>query len=299
MSNPLLFFICVVIWGSTWIAITFQLGDVPPIVSVALRFSIAALVLLAFCLVKRLPMRLPVGIHLRMALVGFCLYTLDYTLLYHAEHYIISALVAVLSSSIIYINVVLRRALLGKPMRMEVIQGASVGLLGVILIFWPEFAMLQENAGLWLGISFAAASFFFAASGNVVSEQILDRGTPVVQMNFWAMTYGIVFTSSYALIMDLPFSLPSSHEYWWSLIYLAVFGSVFAFGAYMRLVQQIGSDKAAYVVLMYPVVSLILSTLYEGYVWHWQAGVGVLCILLGNAIAMGKLKRKTPVMAAG
>lgn len=294
MPNIGLFIVCVLIWGSTWIAITYQLGHVAPILSVAYRFSIAALILGLFCKIKGLSLTLPAAIHLRMLMVGLCLYTLDYTLLYYSEQYIISALVAVMSSSIIYINVVLRRVLLKKPIRTEVIWGATLGLVGVFLIFLPEFGQLGTNTMLWVGIGLAMASFFFAAMGNVVSEQILDRGTPVVQMNFWAMSYGVMFTTSYALFTNTPFLLPNSTEYWTALIYLALFGSVIAFGAYMQLVQRMGSDKAAYVVLMYPIVSLLISTLFEGFNWHWPAITGVLFILLGNAIAMGKLKRKPP-----
>ncbi|WP_416306609.1 DMT family transporter [Neptunicella sp. SCSIO 80796] len=294
MPNLGLFTVCVLIWGSTWIAITYQLGHVAPILSVAYRFTIAAIILGVFCKIRGLSLTLPAAIHLRMLAVGLCLYTLDYTLLYHSEHYIISALVAVMSSSIIYINVVLRRLLLKKAIRAEVVWGATLGLFGVILIFLPEFGQLGTNTMLWVGISFAAASFFFAAMGNVISEQILDRGTPVVQMNFWAMSYGLIFTYGYALLTDIPFQLPDNREYWLALVYLALFGSVFAFGAYMRLVQRIGSDKAAYVVLMYPLVSLLISTLFEGFEWHWPALMGVVFILVGNAIAMGKLKRQPP-----
>jgi len=57
----------------------------------------------------------------------------------------------------------------------------------------------------------------------------------------------------------------------------------------MKLVQQIGSDKAAYVVLMYPLVALLLSTIFEGYQWQFQAVIGVVVVLFGNAVAMGKV----------
>lgn len=291
MSNFGLFAICTLIWGSTWIAITFQLGEVAPIVSVAYRFTIAAVILGLYCKIKGLSLALPASVHLRLLIAGISLYTLDYTLLYHSEHYLLSALAAVLSSSVIYINVVLRRLLLRKAVRPEVLWGASLGLVGIILIFLPEFSQIEQDAMLWVGISFAAGSFFFAALGNVVSEQILNKGTPVIQMNFWAMSYGQVFTYGYALINGVAFTLPTDMNYWYALLYLAIFGSVIAFGAYMQLVQRIGSDKAAYVVLMYPLVSLLISTMFEGYLWTWLALLGVVFILAGNAIAMGKLSR--------
>ncbi|WP_289032064.1 EamA family transporter [uncultured Paraglaciecola sp.] len=289
MSNPVLFSVVVLIWGSTWLAITFQFGEVDSSLSVAVRFFFAALILLAYCKFKGLSLALPRHIHIKMAGVGLCLYTLDYSLLYQSQQYIISAIVALMSSGMVYINVVLRRVLLKKAIRPEVIVGATFGLIGIGLIFLPEFSKVSANEYIVLGISFALASFFFASLGNVISERILDHGTPVIQMNFWAMSYGVLFLTVSALASGAEIVIPSNPQYYYSLAYLTVFGSVLAFGAYMQLVKQMGSDKAAYVVLVYPIVALILSTTFEGYTWHTEAFIGVAIVLLGNAIAMGKI----------
>ncbi len=289
MSNPLLFLATVMIWGSTWIAINYQINLVDPAVSVAFRFSIAAAILGFWCWLRNLPLRLPLETHKKLILVGILFYTLDYSFLYAAQHHIISALLALLSSSVIYFNVVLRRVLLGKPMRLEVVIGATFGLIGITMIFIPEFEAMSLNEGLTVGLLFATASFLSAGVGNVVSEKILDAGTPVIQMNFWAMSYSLIFTFGFALISGASFALPTVASYYYALLYLALFGSVLAFGAYMKLLQQIGSDKAAYVVLVYPIVALAISTLFEGYQWTVLSGVGVIIVLFGNAVAMGKI----------
>ena len=289
MSNPVLFSIVVLIWGSTWLAITYQFGEVDPTLSVAYRFLIAAIILFVYCKIKKLSFSLPRHIHFKMAGVGLCLYTLDYTLLYQSQQYIISAIVALMSSGMIYINVLLRRVLLKKPIRKEVMIGATLGMFGIGLIFLPEFDKVSANQYLLLGITLAFTSFFFASLGNVISELILDHGTPVIQMNFWAMSYGVVFIFTAAIFNDAEFTIPTNPHYYYSMFYLSVFGSVLAFGSYMQLVKQMGSDKAAYVVLVYPIVALILSTLFEGYQWHTEAFIGVAIVMLGNAVAMGKL----------
>jgi drug/metabolite transporter (DMT)-like permease len=298
MSNPLLFILVVLIWGSTWIGISYQTGHLDPALSVGIRFGIAACLLGIWGLIKGLSFRLPWDVHKQIILVGLLFYTLDYTFLYAAQQHIISALLALLSSSIIYINVILRRILLGKPMRLEVIIGATLGMLGVTLIFIPEFKALSVNQGLTLGLLFAAVSFLSAGVGNVVSEKILDKGTPVIQMNFFAMSYSLIFTFGYAFISGAELYFPDVASYYYSLLYLAVFGSVIAFGAYMQLLRQIGSDKAAYVVLVYPLIALVFSTFLEGYVWTWLAASGVLLVLVGNAIAMGKLNKHLRIKTA-
>ncbi|MGS2721039.1 DMT family transporter [Paraglaciecola aestuariivivens] len=290
MSNLVLFSVVVLIWGSTWLAITFQFGEVDPTLSVAYRFLIAALILYGYCKFKGLSLSLPRHIHYKLMGVGLCLYTLDYTMLYQSQQYIISAIVALMSSGMVYINVLLRRVLLNKPIRAEVIVGATLGMFGIALIFLPEFSKVSANQFLLLGIGWALGSFFFASLGNVISERVLDHGTPIIQMNFWAMGYGVIFIFIAALVNGAEFTLPTQPQYYYSMLYLAVFGSVLAFGAYMQLVKQMGSDKAAYVVLVYPIVALILSTLFEGYQWHIEALIGVGVVLVGNAIAMGKLR---------
>ena len=289
MSNSALFAIVALIWGTTWIAITFQLGEIHPILSVAIRFSLAAAILGIFCAVRGLSLRLPKHLHIKMAAAGLCFYGLEYSLLYLSQQYIISALVALMSSGMIYINVLLRRVILKKPIRMEVVVGAAFGMLGIGLIFYPEFSQLKADTLLVFGITLALTSFLFAGLGNVLSERILDYGTPVVQMNFWAMSYGSISILAFALVSDIDWVLPTRWEYYLAISYLSIFGSVIAFGAYMKLVRQMGSDKTAYVVLVYPIVALLVSTIFEGYQWYLASLIGVFFVILGNAIAMGKL----------
>lgn len=290
-SNAVLFTICTLVWGSTWIAITFQIHEMHVMLSVALRFALAAFLIGLWCMFAKVSLKLPLKEHKLIALAGIFIYCLDYSFLYAAQHHMISALLAVLSSSVIYFNVILRRILMGKPMRMEVVVGATVGLIGIVMIFLPEFEAFSLQQGIVVGLLFATGSFFSAALGNVVSEKVLSGNVKVLQMNFWAMTYGVIVTLTVALVTGAKFSLPTEPSYYLSLLYLAVFGSVIAFGAYMRLLIQIGADKSAYVVLVYPVVALIISTFFEGFIWTPIAVFGVVVVLIGNAIAMGKMNK--------
>jgi len=289
MNNATLFTLCCLIWGSTWIAITYQIGHTSETFAIALRYLLASLCLGAYCLLKRLPLALPTHIHVKMAGVGLFLYSLNYTLLYMAQAHIISALLALMSSCIIYINVVLRRWWLKEPIRKEVVIGATFGLTGIVCLFVPEFSKVSMDAALALGLGIAFVSFFCASVGNVISERILTSGTPVIQMNFYAMSYAMVLLFITSLLTPGHIVIPTSSSFYLSLIYLALFGSVFAFGAYMKLLKQMGADKAAYVVLVYPMVALVISTFFEGYQWTLLSVVGVIVVLVGNAIAMGKV----------
>ena len=76
-----------------------------------------------------------------------------------------------------------------------------------------------------------------------------------------------------------------------ALLYLAIFGSVIGFTAYFYLVGRIGAGKAAYSTLLFPLVALVISTIWEGYHWQMHAVIGVILILCGNAIFFIKLPR--------
>ncbi|MDH3338021.1 MAG: EamA family transporter, partial [Gammaproteobacteria bacterium] len=67
-----------------------------------------------------------------------------------------------------------------------------------------------------------------------------------------------------------------------SLAYLAVFGSAIAFGCYLALIRRIGSARAAYSSVLFPVVALAISTVVEGYRWTAIAALGIMLTLAGN-----------------
>jgi drug/metabolite transporter (DMT)-like permease len=298
MPNAFYFVLCTLIWGTTWFAINFQLDVINPTYSVGIRFFIAAICLGAIALVKGYPLKFSWRIHRAFLAGGLFLYALDYTFLYAAQQHIVSALLALMSSSVVYFNVILRRVLLGKPIRFDVVVGATSGFVGIAAIFIPELKGMEQQGYVMLGIVFALGSFTSASVGNIVSEKILET-VPVVSFNFYTMLYGSGLIGLGLLVTQTPLVLPTAPSFYIALCYLAVFGSVIAFGCYMKLVQQMGSDRAAYVVLIYPVVALIVSTIFEGYQWSMLSAVGVLLILLGNACAMGKLplQRISPIFA--
>ena len=298
MPNAVYFVLCTLIWGTTWFAINFQLDVINPTYSVGIRFFIAAVCLGLIVLFKGYPLKFSWRIHRAFLAGGLFLYALDYTFLYAAQQHIVSALLALMSSSVVYFNVVLRRVLLGKPIRFDVLVGATLGFVGIAAIFVPELKGMEQQSYVMLGILFALGSFTSASVGNIVSEKTLET-VPVVSFNFYTMLYGSGLIGLGLLVTQTPLVLPSAPSFYIALCYLAVFGSVIAFGCYMKLVQQMGSDQAAYVVLIYPLVALIVSTIFEDYQWSMLFAVGVVLILLGNACAMGKLplQRISPIFA--
>ncbi len=296
----LLFYVSVVlIWGTTWFAILFQLGRVDPLVSIIYRFALAAAVLIVYCLLTGRRMRYPLKDHLFMACLGLFLFFLNYWLFYVAEMSLASGLVAVVFSTMVVWNILFGKVFLGTPVRPTVLLGALMGFAGIAFLFRPELSSFSLSGKGALGLALSLAATVSASLGNIVSARNQMAGIPVVQANAWGMTYGTGLMVMTALLTGKEFTLDVTVPYVTSLIYLALFGSVLAFGMYLTLIGRIGADRAAYTTLLFPVVALGLSFLFEGYRGSPGTLPGVALILAGNAIALGKKTASRPVPASG
>ena len=283
MYNTFLYLITVLIWGSTWLAIKFQLGVISPELSIAYRFGLAAIILIFFSLLRRLPMGFSLKTHAFFALQGFLLFSLNYILVYLAEGYLTSGLVAIIFSLIIVLNVFFGAIFLGNPVRVRVMIGAGLGLLGLVFVFWPELTSLSLSSQKIVGMVLAFIATVSASLGNVVSARNQRHELPVIQTNAYGMLYGAVFMLVTAILRGAALQFDTSPSDVLSLFYLAIFGSVIAFGSYLTLLGRIGLDRAAYVTVLFPVIALLLSTIFEDLRWGIYQLLGVLLILLGNA----------------
>jgi drug/metabolite transporter (DMT)-like permease len=295
MQNAIFYVINVLIWGSTWLAIKFQLGVVAPELSVAYRFFLASALIFIYCAVRKLPLKFSWRQQSLLALQGVLLFSFNYILVYFAELYITSGLVAVIFSSVIILNVIFGALFLRNPVRVRVVIGALVGIGGLALIFWPELAGFDAGSGRALGLLMAIISSVSASLGNILSAYNQKQGLPVIQSNAYGMAYGAAVTLIVALVRGAEVTFDLSVPYVGSLLYLSLFGSVIAFGTYLTLLGRIGPDRAAYITILFPVVALLLSALFESLTMNAYQFAGVAFIIAGNVIV---LKRRKPRAAA-
>src|SRR5690242_17711529 len=270
-----LFLAATLIWGSTWLAIKYQLGVVAPEVSVAYRFALAAAMLAAWCLVTRRPLRFPAREHAFIALQGALLFGLNYVGVYWAEQYATSGLVAVLFSTIVFMNPIGARLAFGTPLGARMLFAAALGVIGVALLFLPELAQARAGGDAALGIVFGLGATAIASAGNLTAVRNQQAGIPVLQGTAWAMFYGAIVAAASAVLHGVAWNFDPRAGYVLSLLYLAAFGSVIAFCAYLTLMQKVGPARSSYVGIAVPVVALAISTLFEGYRWTWVAVLGV------------------------
>ncbi len=292
-QNGFLYLITVLIWGSTWLAIKFQLGIVAPEFSVAYRFLLAAIVLFIYMKLRGLKGKFTLQEHLFMGLQGLMLFSVNYILVYFSELYITSGMVSVLFSAIIVFNVIFGALLLRNPVRGSVLLGSLVGILGLALIFWPEVQGVDLSGQRTLGLALGLISACSASLGNIISARNQRAGIPVIQANAYGMLYGSLFTFVVAFVRGVPVSFDASPAYIGSLLYLAIFGSVIAFSSYLTLLGRIGADRAAYATVLFPVIALALSVLFEGLSLDWLQFAGIALVLLGNVLVVNLKQRAT------
>ena len=294
MQSAAFYLLTSLIWGSTWLVITFQLGVVPPEASIVYRFALAALLLMVYVLARRLPMRFTLRQHAFIALQGTFMFSLNYILVYLAEQNLTSGLVAIVFSMLILSNVVLGAIFLRAPIRPRVVLGGVIGVAGLALVFRPDLSGFVGGSGWRLGLLLSVGAVLSASVGNILSARNQRAGLPVVQTNAYGMAYGAAVTLILAVVRGVPFTFDPTPSYVLSLVYLAIFGSVIAFGTYLTLIGRMGVDRAAYIGVIFPLVALLLSMMFEGLGLGVVGLAGVALVAAGNVLV---LNRRRPASA--
>jgi len=286
--NALLYFVVLLAWGSSWFAISFQLGDVVPQVSIVWRFLLASIILFIWCYFRGLKLSFPWQDHLSWLLLGFFLFCVNYICAYFGTFYLASGLVCLIFSTLTLFTVFNGFIFFRKPIRLPILIGAVVGIAGLSIIFSNEISSTDWSleSGVVKGFLWMLLATFFASIGMLLSGQFQARKMPLVQSNAFSMLYGSMILISYITVSDVSFSFNTSYSYVISLVYLALVASVIGFGVYLKLVGNIGADKASYVNIFTPTIALLLSTLFENYEWSWVGLMGVLLIIIGNIIVL-------------
>jgi drug/metabolite transporter (DMT)-like permease len=286
MGTAPLFIACTVIWGSTWVVITYQLGVVPPAVSVVWRFLLAGLLLVAYCAVTRRPLRFSRSDHGLFAAQGALMFSFNYLFVYWAEQHVVSGLVAVAFSTLTFMSLFAQRVTFGTPITRRALLGALLGVSGVAVLFLPELLASKGDRETALGMVYAVVGTFLAALGGIVAGRIQQRELPVMATSAWGMLYGAAASAIVVVCSGVPWVFDAHAPYLMSLAYLAVVGTVLAFLAYLTLMRKVGMANASYVNVCTPVVALLLSALVESYRFTLYSAVGIALAVAGNVIVL-------------
>lgn len=298
LANWQLFAVCVLVWGTTWYAITWQIADLAPEIGVALRFALAGATVLGIAAWRGMPLRFGAADHARFALQGAFMYGVSYVCVYHAEQHVVSGLVAVgYSASPLIVSLGARLAF-GAPLSGRFLAGGAVGLAGVTLIFWPEIAKAPAGASSTLGAVFTLAAVLLSAVGSLSASRNRHHALPFWPALGFGMLWGALASLLLAVAFGRPWSVPVTAGWWISLLYLALAGSVITFACYLTLQDRLGPGPAGTIGVMTPLLALAVSLLFEGYRPEPITLLGAALAVAGNVAMLRPAAPVTPAAAA-
>ncbi len=295
MGVVLAFAACVLIWGSTWYGIEFQLGVVAKEWSVAYRFALAAVLLQGWCLLRGLRPHFSRRAHAAAAGTGIFLFGLNYLLMYAGTEYLTSGLVSVAFSMLSLMNILSSRIFLKAPVQWSVLAAALLGIAGLALVFSQEITQFSLGDTTLIGLVFCLSGTVIASFGNTIAASETAKTLPILPFTALGLFYSAGFNFVIALASGEPINFDPSMPYVVSLLFLTVFGTIIAFTVYLWLISQVGVARAGYVSVVMPLVALTISTIFEGFEWSTAALGGLVLIVTGNALMVGLRAKKKPV----
>ena len=280
-TDYLLYGIVLFGWSTSWLPLKGQIGSVDPEISILWRFIIALMICFIISKLQKLNLIFPLKIHFKMALMGFFMFSTNFTLFYYASEHVASGLLAVVWSMTSIINIFMVAVITrSKPNYFQLLASA-IGLFGITLIFIPELKVSELALESLLMCIIGTVSF---CSGNLVSRSLQNENIPVMSANSFGMLYGCFVLIIYALILDHPFRISLETSYLAGLLWLSIISTVLTFTCYLTLLGRIGAGRVGYATIVFPIFALLISTIFENYVWTPLAFVGVSLVILGNLI---------------
>jgi drug/metabolite transporter (DMT)-like permease len=276
-------------WGSTWVVIGLGLTDVPPFTGAALRFILAGAVMAAIA--PLLARREGGGRAPRLVVwaQAFCQFGFNYALVYMSETILPSGLVSVLWATF-PLMMALAAHFITKRERLGARQwsGMLLAFSGIVLLFATDVAEVGPR-GL------AMAFLVLLAPASVVWSTLLIKyragGASSAYLNRDSMLLGAGMLLALALVFerDLPVRLTPTALF--SILYLALIGSVLGFGVYLWLLRSVPAYRLSIISFMVPVFALVLGAVVRGEPLGVTTAFGALLVLSGVGLTLRRLAR--------
>jgi drug/metabolite transporter (DMT)-like permease len=288
------FWICTLIWGTTWIVILGQLGTVPPSWSVTYRFLVAGAVMFAYAAITRAPLQIGRDGQIFAIIFGIAQFAFNFNFVYRAEAYVTSGLVAVIFALLIVPNTILARLFLGTRPSPRFYLGAGIAMAGIGLLFLKEYrAAAAGSDAVLLGIGLTMLGVLSASVANVMQATKRAAALPIASLLAWGMLWGTLCNAAFAWGTVGPPVIDPSWAYLGGVVYLGIAASAIAFMAYFSVIRMIGPGPAAYSSVIIPIIAMGISTVFEGYRWTLLAGAGGTLAIAGLVIALTARKPST------
>lgn len=287
MITTLCFLSVSIFWGLTWYACKIQaLSHIPVMQSVGYRFVLSAGLIYLFCKFRKDSMVFSKKDHLSFAAQGLFLYFLSYHFFFNAFFFVSSGLASVVFSTLVFMNVVNNRIFLKTPFSARVVFGGGIGFFGMLLVFSPSLVYCDSYQNTLIGLLLCFCATYFASIGTLISQRNQNSSITLSQRMTFSMLYGGLFSLIVSLLSGDALVFSRDLSYLGATAYLIIFGSILGFGCYLKLIEIVGSAKAAYTTMINPIIALTVSGFLEGFTWEVVTVIGILLILIGCGVVL-------------
>ena len=288
MNNLILFTVTLFCWSPTWYLIKFQLGYVDPLVSVFYRFVAASLIIFVYLMIKRKSLKFSFNQHIWFLFFGTCLYSMNYVFFYTSNTYLVSSFPAIVFSTVVIMNILGEWFYFKKKPTAKTLIAATIGMIGIIIIFNKEIFNFSLSNNTHIGLFLALLGTFCASTGNMIHQRNLNNNFPLIQTIAFSMLYGSLITLLIIQLNNTELLFEFTFKYIASLTYLSVFGSIFAFIFYLKLLEKVGPGRAGYVGVVMPVIALLISIIFENLELQIDLIIGLPILLIGAVLVINQ-----------
>jgi putative membrane protein PagO len=289
-AKIIVFSLLCIIWSSTWLMIKVGLEGAPPMLGAGLRFIIASLTIFAILRMKRIALPRTRRFYLLSLFLGIAQMGIPYALVYWGEQYISSGLTAILFSIMPIGVAILARLLLNNPLTIRKIAGIFAGMIGVAVIF--SDSLRYEGSQSALGILAIVASAFMASLSSVIVKKYARDHHPLASI-FLPITIAAVLLTATGLTLERSRDLVLDPLTLFTIIYLAVIGTVGAFWLYFWIIKHIDVTLLSYQTFIIPILACLLGWIILGETISYKIALGGLLIFIGIGLSM--IAKKKPI----
>lgn len=247
---------CALIWGTTWYAIRVSIAAYPTFVAVALRFAIAAAILLPLAARAR---PWPRGRAWGWLVLAGVLDAASYLLVYLGEERVPGAVAAVVYGTQPLVLAVLLTAVRIERLTRRHLVGATISIAGVVVLFLDRLDVSVHQA---IGVGLVAGSVIIATTYSMIMKQKAAGGNGLVSTTIF-LTVTAVVLGAVAIVAPGGIPWPPPPGPTLALLYLAVVGSVTAFLVYFWLLRRTSLLITSTLVFVYPLVAIATDALFE------------------------------------
>ena len=271
------------IWGSSFLWIKIAVQEVGPVTLVAFRSLFGLLFCLAVVLVQRVQWPRSFRAWLPLLILGLTNIAIPFFLISWGEQSIDSAVASVLDATVPLFTILMAHFLLqDDKITIPKLLGLLVGFAGVVVLMMKDLlnasaSSLLGQAAVLLASGFYAVSSIIARKATEDTPGILRSGIPLIAAT------AVMWPS--AIMFESPVEIPQLRIIWIALLWLGILGSGLAFVLAYYLIHEIGPTRMTMVTYLFPVVGVILGTVFLREQLSWQLIMGTLLVLISLVIA--------------